>query len=154
MAMLYHPDVSKSLNAHDQFILITEAYETLIDPFKRRRFDRLYDMYRNSHNNIPEKDALQVQEFENFGRRKAEEYSSMRLNELLKFIKHVVYPYSKAVLFLIESLACLFVIILMILEIMPFNLFGIIILGYLIYRLSFMGFANYRRGKYYHKYRR
>ena len=40
LAKLYHPDVSVLPDAHARFIRITEAYEILIDPEKRQRYDR------------------------------------------------------------------------------------------------------------------
>lgn len=39
LAKKYHPDVSELPDAEDRFIDITEAYEILSDPAKRRRYD-------------------------------------------------------------------------------------------------------------------
>jgi curved DNA-binding protein CbpA len=39
----YHPDVNNSSDAAEKFREITEAYDTLIDPDRRRHYDRLYD---------------------------------------------------------------------------------------------------------------
>ena len=38
-AKKYHPDRAKSLDAHEKFIKIKEAYETLKDPQKRKAYD-------------------------------------------------------------------------------------------------------------------
>src|SRR5690606_36282653 len=38
-AKLYHPDVNKSPDAHSLFLLVTAAYETLINPAKRQRYN-------------------------------------------------------------------------------------------------------------------
>lgn len=38
-AKLYHPDVNKSPDAHALFVLLTTAYETLINPHKRERYN-------------------------------------------------------------------------------------------------------------------
>ncbi|MBX2983416.1 MAG: J domain-containing protein [Flavobacteriales bacterium] len=40
-AKLYRPDVSEHPDAHERFILITQAYDLLCDPVKRARFDQL-----------------------------------------------------------------------------------------------------------------
>jgi hypothetical protein len=41
LAKRYHPDVNNSPDAADRFREITEAYDTLTDPDRRRRYDRL-----------------------------------------------------------------------------------------------------------------
>jgi curved DNA-binding protein CbpA len=41
LAKQYHPDVNNSSDAADRFREITEAYDTLTDPDRRRRYDRL-----------------------------------------------------------------------------------------------------------------
>jgi curved DNA-binding protein CbpA len=42
LAKQYHPDVNHSSDAADRFREITEAYDTLTDPDRRRRYDRLH----------------------------------------------------------------------------------------------------------------
>ena len=42
LAKQYHPDVNDSNDAADRFREITEAYDTLTDPDRRRRYDRLH----------------------------------------------------------------------------------------------------------------
>ena len=42
LAKQYHPDVNDSPDAAEQFREITEAYDTLTDPDRRRRYDRLH----------------------------------------------------------------------------------------------------------------
>jgi curved DNA-binding protein CbpA len=42
LAKQYHPDVNTSSDAADKFREITEAYDTLTDPDRRRRYDRLH----------------------------------------------------------------------------------------------------------------
>src|SRR5690348_11098347 len=42
LAKHYHPDVNTSSDAADRFREITEAYDTLTDPDRRRRYDRLH----------------------------------------------------------------------------------------------------------------
>jgi DnaJ-class molecular chaperone len=41
LARKYHPDVAKDKNSTDRFTEVTEAYEVLSDPEKRRRYDSL-----------------------------------------------------------------------------------------------------------------
>ena len=42
LAKQYHPDVNDSTDAAERFREITEAYDTLTDPDRRRRYDRLH----------------------------------------------------------------------------------------------------------------
>ena len=42
LAKQYHPDVNHASDAAERFREITEAYDTLIDPDRRRRYDRLH----------------------------------------------------------------------------------------------------------------
>lgn len=44
MAKLYHPDVNKAPDAHSKFVMLTMAYETLIDTHKRS----LYNLRKKS----------------------------------------------------------------------------------------------------------
>ena len=48
LAKQYHPDVNDSPDAAERFREITEAYDTLTDPDRRRRYDRLHGT-RRSH---------------------------------------------------------------------------------------------------------
>src|SRR5215831_8431760 len=42
LAKQYHPDINNSSDAAEKFREITEAYDTQIDPDRRRRYDRLH----------------------------------------------------------------------------------------------------------------
>jgi curved DNA-binding protein CbpA len=42
LAKKYHPDMNKASDAAERFREITEAYDTLTDPDRRARYDRLY----------------------------------------------------------------------------------------------------------------
>lgn len=44
LVLKYHPDTSKEPNAADRFIEITEAYEVLSDPARRKEYDRLREI--------------------------------------------------------------------------------------------------------------
>jgi curved DNA-binding protein CbpA len=45
LAKQYHPDVNKNSDAAERFREITEAYDTLTDPDRRRRYDWLHDAH-------------------------------------------------------------------------------------------------------------
>ena len=51
LAKQYHPDVNNSPDAADRFREITEAYDTLTDPDRRRRYDRLHGTRTGSTGN-------------------------------------------------------------------------------------------------------
>jgi len=46
LAKRFHPDLNKDEGARNRFIEIKEAYDTLIDPIKRKRYDT-YKEYGN-----------------------------------------------------------------------------------------------------------
>ena len=48
MAFRYHPDRNEDPAAHQLFIEIKEAYETLINPVARSRFNSIYDRHYNT----------------------------------------------------------------------------------------------------------
>lgn len=48
LAVKYHPDSSEIPGAHHYFIQINEAYQTLSDPIKRRRYDLTLDLHKNT----------------------------------------------------------------------------------------------------------
>jgi curved DNA-binding protein CbpA len=48
LAKQYHPDVNDSSDAAEKFREITEAYDTLTDPDRRRRYDRLHGTHTGS----------------------------------------------------------------------------------------------------------
>ena len=43
LALELHPDINKSLNAHNDFVELNEAYHVLHNHTKRKQYDRLYD---------------------------------------------------------------------------------------------------------------
>ena len=49
LAKHYHPDVNTSSDAAERFREITEAYDTLTDPGRRRRYDRLHGTRPEPH---------------------------------------------------------------------------------------------------------
>ncbi len=48
LAKQYHPDLNNSPDAAEKFREITEAYDTLTDPGRRRRYDRLHGTRRTT----------------------------------------------------------------------------------------------------------
>ena len=48
LARQYHPDLNNSPDAAEKFREITEAYDTLTDPDRRRRYDRLHGTRRTT----------------------------------------------------------------------------------------------------------
>lgn len=80
LALKYHPDSHSGLKDANTFIEVTEAYEVLSDPIKRREYDELY--FNNVHTSIS---ILSKQKnWEDFGREKATQYSALNLKEFSK----------------------------------------------------------------------
>ena len=48
LAKQYHPDINNNSDAAEKFREITEAYDTLTDPDRRRRYDRLHGTGRTT----------------------------------------------------------------------------------------------------------
>lgn len=76
-AKLYHPDVNKSPDAHALFVLLTTAYETLINPLKRER-------YNGKTSKSSSNDFQTYQEWVKIKKAKAEHEAKMRYYEFLK----------------------------------------------------------------------
>lgn len=75
-AKMYHPDVNKSPDAHSLFVLLTSAYETLINPHKRQRYN---DRTKRSVDNLQT-----YQEWVKARKAKAEFEARMRYYEFLQ----------------------------------------------------------------------
>jgi len=87
LAMLYHPDKNKALDASQKFIEITEAYEVLGDYEKRAVYDSLYTRYFSNHQiGATAEPAYQKQQrsWAEYGRKKAKEYASMNYDEFVQ----------------------------------------------------------------------
>lgn len=53
LARQYHPDVSKRAGSEDKFKEVTEAYDVLSDPEKRKRYDQLGSGWKNGDSFTP-----------------------------------------------------------------------------------------------------
>ena len=86
LAHQYHPDKNKSTDAASRFIEITEAYEVLRDTVSREQYDELYSkiFINNEIITAPEDIREKEKVWKEYGREKAEEYSSMSFSEFLK----------------------------------------------------------------------
>lgn len=75
-AKMYHPDVNKSPDAHSLFVLLTTAYETLVNSTKRERY--------NAKTNSSSGAFQTYQEWMQAKKAKAEWEAKMRYFEFLK----------------------------------------------------------------------
>ncbi len=87
LALQFHPDKNKQSNAAFKFIEITEAYEVLRDPEKRKQYDIIYENYfRREKVIIPDTGEFENEksQWQQYGKSKAKEYSAVDFDEFLK----------------------------------------------------------------------
>lgn len=46
LAILYHPDKNKNIDANQKFVKIKNSYDVLLDPIKRKKFDKELEIQR------------------------------------------------------------------------------------------------------------
>jgi DnaJ-domain-containing protein 1 len=117
-ARLYHPDVCKLPNAHQIFIQIGEAYETLIDPASRKQYDYLWDEYnrqrtrqaeqsppRSSGNGTHQQHTASRQAYDDFSQKRnqanarAQTYANMSMDDFMSSVFGRAYEAGKAAVF-------------------------------------------------------
>ena len=58
LAILYHPDTNKNIDANKKFVEIKNSYDILLNPVKRKKFDKELEIQRlknKIHNELNEK---------------------------------------------------------------------------------------------------
>ena len=113
-ARKFHPDVCKLPNAHQIFIGIAEAYETLIDPASRLQYDYLWDEQnqqrtRQAQQNPPrppgngqQQHTTYSQAYEDFtqmrnhANSRAQTYANMSMDDFMSSVFGYAYKAGKA----------------------------------------------------------
>ena len=89
LALKYHPDVNKAINANEKFIEINEAYEFLSDSEKRK----IYDALISSNNQKQKKESDDFENWKRQAREKAEKYSK---TEYANFKENIIDKITEA----------------------------------------------------------
>ncbi len=95
LAKKWHPDKNKSVNAHDMFIEIHEAYEILSNPIKRASYDELFS--ENNSIALVNKEFKQKQhdDFVKEAKKRAHKISTMNIDSFLENL-FLSFDYLKA----------------------------------------------------------
>ncbi len=160
LALKYHPDKNNEPNASQKFIEITEAYEVLRDPEKKKEYDRIYQICFGSKGKSPfelddkDENIHRQKKWENFGKEKAKEYSSIPYEEFAKrLLKEIsigssYIPNVIAIMLVGGSALVMSTMLPKVFEgdILAGLLFLLVILGmgYLAYRLYLVAQADYK----------
>ena len=96
LAKKWHPDKNKSVNAHDMFIEIHEAYEILSNPVKRASYDELFS--ENNAVSLVNKEFKQKQhdDFVKEAKQRAHKVSTMNIDSFLENL-FLSFDYLKAI---------------------------------------------------------
>lgn len=78
LALKWHPDINKEENAHEMFLLISEAYQILVDKEKRAEYDKIF-LSVDSKSSLGKFGTWQKQ-----ARRQAEKYAEMDFDQFTK----------------------------------------------------------------------
>jgi DnaJ-class molecular chaperone len=112
-ALFWHPDKNKNANAHEKFNEVNESYNILIDIEKRKVYDRLYDTFFNTKQDVAifketKKEYHSYEQWVNFERVKAEKLAKMSSDEILTDTFHFIDKYGWLVLLIIMGVFMLF----------------------------------------------
>ncbi len=103
-AKVYHPDVNMQSNAHMHFLILTQAYETLMDPNKRH----IYDMALISNS----EHLLTYEQWKEIEKRKQKEDEEIAYADFLKrkeaFQQSVYFKPARIAFYIVPMLSYLF----------------------------------------------
>jgi len=107
LAKQWHPDINKSINAHDMFIQIHEAYEILSNPEKRSLHDELIRDYNNVAVSSREYKQKKHDNFVKEAKERAQSVSRMNYDLFLKTF-FLGIDYAKSIFWALMGLVFIF----------------------------------------------
>ena len=82
----YHPETTKSEEAHTKFVLITEAYSILINPFRKKKYDKLLSTTNESNSSLIKRRFV----WENQVSKKTQKYEKKTIKKEGELLDHIV----------------------------------------------------------------
>lgn len=150
LALLYHPDKNKHPKAQAKFVTITEAYEILKDPIKKKLYDANFETSYKTTTATTESYYTHREKWSKDAEQKAREYASMDYEDFINRVFGEIKVVAKSGLSIFLVIFCVFGAItgFSLMSISPFlGIFTIILWGGLGFLLFNRTKENYKKDR-------